>query len=75
VHVRIAESIAIVTIGDGVVAALFPTAHAARWAIGPAPLRRAAEAFAERPGLMRATGVLQVAAGIAWVAALPRPVR
>ncbi|MFF0944183.1 hypothetical protein ACFYE2_08145 [Kocuria sp. CPCC 205300] len=68
---RIAESIAIMTIGDGVVAALFPSRHAARWQIGPVPVRRAVSVFVEHPGLMRAVGIAQVAAGVAWVAALP----
>jgi hypothetical protein len=71
VQVRIAESIALVTIGDGVIAALFPARHAARWMIGPAPVRRVVAMFVEHPGLMRAVGVAQVVAGIAWVAALP----
>ena len=70
-HVRIAESIALVTIGDGVIAALFPARHAARWMIGPGPVRRVVSMFVEHPGLMRAVGVAQVAAGIAWVATLP----
>ncbi|MFF0905461.1 UNVERIFIED_CONTAM: hypothetical protein RF653_17465 [Kocuria sp. CPCC 205316] len=68
---RIAESIALVTIGDGVIAALFPARHAARWVIGPDPVRRILSMFVEHPGLMRAAGVAQVVAGIAWVAALP----
>ncbi|MUN64623.1 hypothetical protein GMA12_15985 [Kocuria sediminis] len=70
-QVRIAESIALVTIGDGVIAALFPARHAARWMIGPAPVRRVVAMLVEHPGLMRAAGVAQVVAGIAWVAALP----
>lgn len=70
-HVRIAESIALVTIGDGVLAALFPARHAARWRVGPSPLRRAMSVFEERPGLTRAVGAVQVAAGIAWVSTLP----
>lgn len=69
--VRIAESIALVTIDDGVIAALFPARHAARWMIGPGPVRRVVSAFVEYPGLMRAVGVAQIAAGIAWVATLP----
>ncbi|MGQ1797319.1 hypothetical protein BJF77_11840 [Kocuria sp. CNJ-770] len=70
-QVRIAESIALVTIGDGVIAALFPARHAARWMIGPDPVRRVVAKFVQHPGLMRAAGVVQVVAGIAWVAALP----
>ncbi|MFC4905034.1 hypothetical protein [Kocuria oceani] len=70
-QVRIAESIALVTIGDGVVAALFPARHAARWMIGPDPERRVMAKFLHHPGLMRAAGVVQVVAGIAWAAALP----
>jgi hypothetical protein len=68
---RIAESIALITIGDGVIAALFPARHAARWVIGPEPVRRVLSVFVEHPGLMRAVGVAQVVAGIAWVTALP----
>lgn len=70
-QVRIAESMAIITIGDGVIAALFPARHAARWMIGPGPVRRVMSTFVEHPGLTRAVGVAQVAAGIAWVAILP----
>ncbi|MFI7493319.1 hypothetical protein ACH9D2_01145 [Kocuria sp. M4R2S49] len=70
-QVRIAESIALVTIGDGVIAALFPARHAARWMIGPGPVRRVMSVFVEHPGWLRAVGVVQVAVGIAWVAALP----
>ncbi|MEX5259753.1 hypothetical protein [Kocuria sp. CPCC 205263] len=71
VQVRIAESVALVTIGDGVIATLFPARHATRWMIGPDSLGRVMSVFMEHPGLTRAVGVVQLAAGIAWVAALP----
>lgn len=74
-RVRIAESVAIVVIGDGVVGALFPARHAARWAQGPGPWRRAMRPFVEYPGLTRALGAVQVAAGVAWVTALPPAAR
>ncbi len=73
--VRIAESIAIVVIGDGLVGALFPARHAARWVRGPGPWQQAMRPFLEHPGLTRGLGVIQVAAGVAWVATLPPTAR
>lgn len=71
VKTRIAETVAIATIGDGVIATAFPARHAARWVFGPAPMRRVMLVFVEHPGLLRAVGVAQVVAGIVWVATLP----
>lgn len=74
-QVRIMEIVAIVVIGDGVVGALFPARHAARWVHGPGPWRRAMRPFVEHPGLTRALGVVEVAGGVAWVATLPPSAR
>ena len=53
--VRIVESLAMLAIGDGVLAALFPVEHCARWEAGPwAPMMGW---FRQRPGLTRAVGV------------------
>ena len=74
-QVRIAESMAIVLIGDGVVGALFPARHAARWVHGPDLWQRAMLPFVERPGLTRVLGAVQVAACVGWVATLPPAAR
>ena len=74
-RVQIAESVAIVVIGDGVVGALLPARHAARWVHGPGPWRQAMLPFVEHPGLTRVLGVVQVAAGLGWVATLPSAAR
>ncbi len=52
-------------IGSGVVRLLTPRQQAQRWAVGPA--RRPANWAAQRPMLMRATGVIRIGAGV-WLA-------
>jgi hypothetical protein len=64
---RIKELVAIVTIGDGVVALLAPRGHALLWKMGPARLRRAAQWFADRPNLLRLIAASQIAWGV-WLA-------
>lgn len=64
---RVAETAAILSIGDGVVALLAPRGHSLLWETGPEPLRRAARFFAENPNHMRALGAAEVAFGL-WLA-------
>lgn len=68
--VRIVESLAMLAIGDGVLTALFPEEHCARWEAGPwAPIMGW---FRQRPGLTRAFGVAQVVGAIALAASLSK---
>jgi hypothetical protein len=64
---RIKELIAIVTVGDGVVALLAPQGHALLWKLGPARLQAATEWFADRPNLLRLIAASQIVWGI-WLA-------
>lgn len=64
---RIKESLAIVLIGDGVVALLDPDRHNRLWKRGPEPYRKAMEAFVQRPGLTRLLSALEIGLGV-WLA-------
>ncbi|MCM0618027.1 hypothetical protein MOD31_18545 [Paenarthrobacter sp. TYUT067] len=68
--VRVVESLVMLQIGDGVLTALFPVEHCARWEFGPwAPLMGW---FKKRPNLTRALGVAQVAGMVAVSASLSK---
>jgi hypothetical protein len=67
---RIVESLAMVAIGDGVLSALFPVEHTARWEAEPwAPF---IAWFTERPGLVRVMGVAETVGAIAVAASLSK---
>ena len=70
-RVLVAESLAMMAIGDGVLAAVFPVQHIERWDYGPKAWRAYLHWFIERPGLCRVLGVVEVIGGIAWAASLP----
>ncbi len=61
---RVEELLAMVAIGDGVVGFLAPRRHSLLWSFGPEGYRRAMEAFAERPGLVRVLAAVEVAGGL-----------
>ncbi len=68
--VRASELAAMAMIGDGVLGAVMPERHVTRWIMGPErwrPLR----VFADHPGLTRAIGAAEAAAGIWWANRLP----
>ena len=68
--VRIVETLVMLEIGDGVLTALFPVEHYARWEAGPfVPV---IAWFRERPGLTRALGVAKVVGAVAFAASLPK---
>ena len=68
--VRIVETLVMLEIGDGVLTALFPVEHYARWEAGPfAPV---IAWFRECPGLTRALGVAKVVGAVAFAASLPK---
>ena len=65
---RLKETLAIVTIGDGVIAVLAPRQHSLLWAgAGPESARKIACFFADNPNYMRLLGVTQIAWGL-WLA-------
>jgi hypothetical protein len=64
---RIAELLAMVLIGDGVIALAAPRRHSRLWKFGPEGYRRAIEAFAQRPALTRLLAAGQVGLGL-WLA-------
>jgi hypothetical protein len=68
--VRIVETLLMLEIGDGVLTALFPVDHFARWEAPPfVPV---IAWFRERPGLTRAVGVAKVVGAVAFAASLPK---
>ena len=64
---RLKETLAILTVGDGIIELIFPTKHSLLWEFGPAEVRKVARFCAENPNLMRLIGASQVAFGI-WLA-------
>ena len=57
---------AMVLIGDGVMALVHPVRDAQAWKKGPKPWRNLMHFLSEHPSLTRAIGVAQVATGIWW---------
>ena len=69
--VVLAESVAMMAIGDGVRGVLFPVQHSTRWEFGPEPWRKCMRIWADHPELTRAVSLLQIAAGIALASRVP----
>ena len=67
---KVQELMAMMMIGDGVVAIAFPERHVLRWTFGPAGYRRAMWALARRPGLTRFLGAAEAGLGLWWAARL-----
>lgn len=70
---RLTEMVAILLIGDGVVALMAPRRLSRFWQVGPKPYQDFMETFIQRPGLTRGVSLGQVALGV-WLARqhLPR---
>jgi hypothetical protein len=64
---RIMELLAMLLVGDGVIAVVAPRRHSHLWKFGPEGYRRAVEAFAERPDLTRLLAAAEVGLGL-WLA-------
>jgi len=64
---RIAEVVAMLIIGEGVLTIIAPRRHSLLWKYGPEGYRRAIEAFAEHPTLTRLVAAAEVGLGI-WLA-------
>jgi hypothetical protein len=64
---NVAELIAMLAIGDGVVALVAPRRHSLLWRFGPESYQRAMKEFAERPALVRLLAATEVGLGL-WLA-------
>ena len=64
---RLKECVAMMMIGDGVLAVVEPRRHASLWLNGPPWWRAMVEPFADRPNLTRCLGIGGVALGV-WIA-------
>jgi hypothetical protein len=69
---RAIESLAMIAIGDGVLALLEPRRHLALWRDGPRVWRKAMMPFARRPRITRLVGAGAVVLGL-WLASNQRP--
>lgn len=65
---RAAECLAMLMIGDGVLALVEPRRHLRLWEDGPSWWRGLVEPFVRRPNLTRCLGAGEIALGI-WLAA------
>lgn len=66
-----AEMLAIVMVGDGVIALTQPRRHMQLWNAGPEPWRNLVSYFEERPLLTRAVGLASIGLGL-WLASALR---
>ena len=64
---RFLELMAMLAVGDGVIALAAPRRHSLLWRFGPEGYKRAMEAFAERPALTRLLAAVEVGLGL-WLA-------
>ncbi len=64
---RIKETVAIVTIGDGLIELITPREHFLLWEVGPESVRKLARYLADNPSYMRIIGAAQIAFGL-WLA-------
>lgn len=65
-NVRVQEALAMMMIGDGVLAASHPKEHCAIWLRGPRQWERGIRWFVEHPQITRAFGMAEVIAGLWW---------
>jgi hypothetical protein len=64
---RLTDLLAMEMIGDGVLALLVPTEHMNTWISGPQRWRDLGNYFAERPGLTRLAGTVEICVAVWWV--------
>ncbi len=64
---RLKETLAVITVGDGVIELLAPREHSLLWDVGPEGVRKVARFFADNPNYMRLLGLAQIGFGI-WLA-------
>lgn len=63
---RTQHFLAMILIGDGVLALVHPTRDAHAWKKGPKPWRDLMHFLVENPNLTRAIGAAQIAGGVWW---------
>ncbi len=63
---QLRETVGIALIGDGVVGALIPQRHIARWKTGPQLWQRTLAPFAGHPERTRIAAIAELAAGL-WL--------
>lgn len=68
----ITELLAMLMIGDGIIALLYPTSHPRLWRAGPPSWEAAMTIFARRPGMTRMLAAVEIGAGL-WLAARQQP--
>lgn len=64
---NVAELVAMLAVGDGVIALVAPRRHSLLWRFGPESYQRAVEVFAEYPALTRMLAMAEVGLGL-WLA-------
>lgn len=64
---RIVDLTAVAMIGDGALALLVPAEHMRTWISGPRWCRELINFFAERPGLTRVVGAVEICTAVWWV--------
>ena len=69
---RLRELLAILLVGDGVMALAAPSRHSRLWQIGPAWMRRMMQPFVDHPGMTRLTAIGQIGTGL-WLASRQWP--
>ena len=69
---RAQHFLAMILIGDGVMALIHPTGDAEAWKKGPKLWRGLMHTLSENPGLTRAIGAAQIAGGALWALTLHR---
>lgn len=69
---RLKELLAILIIGDGVLALVAPRRHPRLWKFGPQGYQQLMQAFSERPIMKRFSGVGQIGLGL-WLASRQWP--
>ena len=64
---RLKESIAMISIGDGVLALIAPQNHTMLWLLGPKKVRKLSAWFVENPLYIRLGGIVETGLGL-WLA-------
>ena len=64
---RLLETLAMLTIGDGVLGIVNPEGHVRLWKIGPSSFQKILEPFLEHQNMTRLAGAFEVGFGI-WLA-------
>ncbi|MCB5292942.1 hypothetical protein [Arthrobacter sp. SO3] len=64
---RVVDLVAVAMIGDGALGLLLPAEHMKTWTCGPQRWRDFISFFAERPGLTRTVGAVEICVAFWWV--------